>query len=510
MHIETSALFRRCCLAFVLTATAQVFAAGIPLGADAWVSEDLMRQLLVIHQPPPTPAIPIRAPSALRMDLNVDAAVLCARHLDHMWLMDLASRRLVRSDIPEDSAVPRPQVAVSLSGCATPASDTTLLILDKSGQTVTTRLKLPPDMAQFDWRSLVYDDTHEVYLATGAQSYALIPAKQAPESISVTVATGKIAPGSIENTDFSSFQCCARLGRDGKTLFSVANLGDENMSGFTGLVSIDVDTGHYRRMYLPFSPAWHQTGRQISRFDHPWFDLAGHAEAVPWPQQEGEKLLLAGYSDTDAGVTVSSVLAIDIESGDVQASVPDKKHESFEGLTRSGRYMLWRGDEDRTIVTDAHSGALVHQHENRVMAVAHAGRADAQTRLDDNGSGEVRTYRSERAMELGIYADLPKIAAWLRRARSIEEFRLMLRSTEFTRPDPRSGHRTSVELGEVVVYAQGKPLPKAGLPMPQLNVSAPTDDQAAWRDYAAACDAFAQAQDGESPLALLQCLAAPW
>ena len=215
MHIETSALFRRCCLAFVLTATAQVFAAGTTLGADAWVSEDLMRQLLVIHQPPPTPAIPIRAPSALRMDLNVDAAVLCARHLDHMWLMDLASRRLVRSDIPEDSAVPRPQVAVSLSGCATPASDTTLLILDKSGQTVTTRLKLPPDMAQFDWRSLVYDDTHEVYLATGAQSYALIPAKQAPESISVTVATGKIAPGSIENTDFSSFQCCARLGHCG-------------------------------------------------------------------------------------------------------------------------------------------------------------------------------------------------------------------------------------------------------------------------------------------------------
>ena len=86
----------------------------------------------------------------------------------------------------------------------------------------------------------------------------------------------------------------------------------------------------------------------------------------------------------------------------------------------------------------------------------------------------------------------------------------MLRSAEFSRPDPRTGRRTSVELGEVVVYAQGKPLPKAGLPMPQLNVSAPTDDQAAWRDYAAACDAFAQAQDGESPLALLQCLAAPW
>lgn len=509
MQIETHPLSRLACLALLLAASMKLLAAEYTLGADAWISEELMRQTLVIHQPPPAPEIRVRTPSALRVDLNADTAALCGRHLDRMWRMELQNRQLVRADIPQDYGVPRPQVTASRSGCATPATDTTIVILDKSGQTQTVQLKLPPGMEKFDWRSFSYDDARDLYLATGATSYALIPAEQAPESVSVTVAAGKISSGSIENTDFSSFECCARLGNDGKTLFSVANLGDENMSGFSGLVAIDVDTGRYRRMYLPFSPVWHRTGRQISRFDQPWFDLPGHAEAALWPRQEGRKLLLSGFSDSDAHVTEAAVLAIDIESGAVLAT-PNKKHESFEGLTRSGRHMLWRGERDETIVTDADSRELLHQHAGRVMAVAHAQRADAQTRLDDKEADGIRTYRSERPMALGLYAELPKIAAWLRRARSLEEFRLMLLSTDFPRPDPQTGRRTSVELGEVVVYAQGKPLPKAELPMPQWNIATQENDQTAWRDYAAACDAFAQAQDGESPLALLQCLAAPW
>jgi phage tail protein X len=413
-----------------------------------------------------------------------------------MWQINLLSRQLVRLDIAQDSAVSGARIVASRAGCATPATDTTMLVLDKSGRAITTRLVLPQGMGKFDWRDISYDDAQDVYLVTGATGYAVIPASRVPDSVRVKVVSGKVSEGSIANTDFSNFLCCARLGGDGKTLFSVANLGDKDMNGYTGLAAIDVSTGQYKRMYLPVSPVWQQTGR---------FELAGSTNARLWSQGGGSQLMLRGFADN-----VQSVLTVDIKSGKVQA-LPERKDETFYGITPSGRYTLWRDRDDQTMAVDALSQKVVGQHAGIVLAVAHAQSGDARVTLAETGPQDILVFRpdSDWIKRVGIAAYLPKYTGLMQRARSLRELRsIMLGGIDY--PDPKTRRLLYIEHSEVITYAQSLPLPKPELTMPALNPSVSEEDEQAWREYAAACDSYSRAQGEASDLALLQCLVAPW
>jgi len=503
MRINILFFFKLAFLLPILSAATQVFAAGNngpSLSADAWITADLMRQMLVIHQPPPAKPIQIRSPGALRVDINTDAALLCGRHSSHIWQMDLLSRQLVRLDIAQDSAVSGSGIVASRAGCATLVADTMLLVLDKSGRAITTRLVLPQGMGKFDLRNFSYDDAQDVYLVTGATGYAVIPASRIPDSVRVKVVSGKVSEGSIANTNFSNFMCCAHLGGDGKTLFSVANLGDEDDNGFAGLAAIDVITGHYKRMYLPASPVWQQTGR---------FELAGFTNSGLWSLGGGSQLMLRGFADH-----VQSVLTVDIKSGKVQA-LPERKDETFDGITPSGRYTLWRTRDDQlddqTMVVDALSQKVVDQHAGIVLAVAHAQSGDARVTLAETGPQDILVIKpdSDWLKRVGIAAYLPKYTGLMQRARSLRELRsIMLGGIDY--PDPKTRRLLYIEHSEVITYAQSLPLPKPELTMPALNPSVSEEDEQAWREYAAACDSYSRAQGAASDLALLQCLVAPW
>ncbi len=361
-------------IVLALGATAGIAAAepSATLSADAWLTRDLIRQTVTIHQPPPMSPVQFRIPHAVGLDLNVDAATLCGRDTDSMWRMDVVGRRLKSTELSDESPYRYTRhIAASHNGaCAALASDTELLVLDPSGSTTTVHLALPAGVQALEWRSLAYDDNHAMFLLTGAQGYALIPADRLPTNVQVRQASGKVEQGSIANTHFSGFRCCARLGRDGETLYSVANIGDDHMNGFTGLVAIDVESAQYERLHLPFSPNWYETGRRISRFDHPWFTLAGSTDYELWTAASGTQLMLSGFADLDNQEDVQSILTVSIESGDIQA-VPRRKDETFIGVSHSGRYLLWRDAEDNTVITDA-DHKEVARHPGLVVAVAHA------------------------------------------------------------------------------------------------------------------------------------------
>ena len=474
------------------------------------MTQDTLRQTLAIHQLPPEPLIRVRIPNAFRLDLNVDAGVLCGRYSGHVWRMDLASRQILQHDLPHEMrSINSWAVVTTRTGqCATAADDSSLLILDGSGAVHSVRLELPEGQQAFDWQDLAYDDALEMLLLTGRRAYAVIPATDLPARVSVKGVYGKLQAGSIENTHFSGFRCCARLGAGGELLYTVADLGDDDMSGFPGLVAINVASGQYRRMYLPFAPEWQQTGRHISRFDHPWFELAGSTDYALWRQGAGTELVLEGFADFEDANDQFALLKVDVDSGNVEA-VPRGLYTSLEGVSRDGRHLFWRDAQDQTVVTDAATQAEVSRHPGVVVAVAHARSAETRMTLSA-ADGDILTYRSSRPVKLGINrGHLSTIASWLRSSRSLEGVRLLLQSA-MSLPDPETGRKTFLGLDEVIVHAQGLPLPRPEVPMPRLAAGVSAEDARAWADYAAECDTFAASQGEEASLALLQCLVAPW
>lgn len=514
-------LIARCCgVMAALGATAlsvhsQTATSPDSIGPDAWVTQDLMRSTVLVHQPAGN-AIVFRVPRHLQVDLNLDSAVLCGRDTDHMWLIDLMTGQLSWLDIPDDRSDRQPWVKATQAGaCATPATDTSLKVLNKSGQSATTRLVLPSGHKRFEWTSLGYDDAHDGLLAIGSKTFAVIPAAAVPSQVAVQTVSGKLKQGSIENTHFSSFGCCSpRLAPDGQTLLSVVDLGDEDMSGFTGLAGIDVTTGQYRRMYLPLSPQWQQTGKTVSRYGkHPWFELAGSTNYDLWSQQQGSELVLSGFAGTETEQSAMSVLTVNLGSGKTRAT-PQPVGTTFEGLTASGRFLVWRGNgaslSDKVVITDAHNQTLVREHPGRVIAVAHAKSPTARMAWKPRQTTEVQSFQSTRAEELGFGREqLGKIAAWLKSSKSLEHMRLRLLDTTFQRHHPVSSQTTVIGLAEVVAYAQGLSLPNPETPYPSFPVSDPSDQQA-WGAYITACERHAQAHGSTSQLALLQCLVAPW
>lgn len=512
--------WRHCVLAALfatsLNLQAQSVASSDGIGADTWITQDLLRSTVIVHQPLPGKTLQFRVPQHLRVDLNVDSAVLCGRNTDYLWLIDLITGQLGWLDIPDDRSDRQPWVKATQSGaCATPATDTTLKVLHKSGQSTTTRLVLPSGHTRFGWESLGYDDAHDALLAVGNKSFVVIPAAQVPQQVAVKTVSGKLQQGSIEDTHFSSFECCSpRLSTNGQMLFTVASLGDEDMSGFTGLAGIDVPTGQYQRMYLPLSPEWQQTGETVSRYGkHPWFELAGSTGYDLWPQGMGRELVLGGFAGTASEHNTMSVLTVDMQSGKVRATSQPKK-STFEGLTASGGFMLWRRDganrSDQVVVTDARTQTPVLVHPGRVIAVAHASSPHARIPLGPLQADQVQPFRSTRPAALGFGTEqLTKIAVWLKSSKNLEHLRLRLLEASFERNHPDTSTHTAIGLTEVVVYAQGLALPSPGTHWPHMPSSNP-EDQQAWGEHVKACEHLAQSQGAASPLALLQCLVAPW
>lgn len=513
-------LLKRTRLIFVLCVATGVSVASPPvsISTDAWLTENTFRRMVTIHQPLPARPVRMRIPYALDLDLNIDSGALCGRGLYDLWKIDLATRQLIRFEVAANYSDRHtsPVVAGKNGECATLVADTTLLVLGRSGRTDTVRLDLPEGMETFDWKSVSYDDMRAQFLLTGAMGYAVVPADVPPRSVEVKQASGKIAQGSIENTEFLRFRCCARLGVDGKTLFSIAHIRDEDMTGYTSLVAVDVDSGSYKRMYLPFSPVWYRTGQHASRFDPPWLELGSSMDSALWAVGRRSQLTLSGFADLDASSdTQYAVFTVETDSGNVEVT-PRRQHEAFVGLTQSGRYMLWKAwasgqlfsTVGETVVTDIDRKEIM-RHPGKFAGVAHA--QNAETRISVHAvDEEILTYISVPTGKFFRHlARIPEITAWLRQAEDLSELRLLLMNDGYLR-DSKTGKESSVRFDEFIVYAQGLPLPRPDIALPQLNKGESDEAREVWSDYAEACDSYAAKQGQETELAMLQCLVAPW
>jgi hypothetical protein len=493
---------------------AEPSAAPAPVvGPDAWVSSELMRHLLVIGQVPPAKPVAVRVPPTLRADLNTDAQVLCGRNYDGIWRVGLRDLVLHRAAIPQNGAVLRPKVAVSAQGlCATPATDTTLKALDADGQLRTTRIELPKGVTQFAWQDLFYHDASGNYVAVGSEAFAIIPARDLPPRVLAQAVTGTVAQGTIEDTHFSGFKCCAQLSPDGKSLYSVADIGDPDHSGYNAVVAVDTGTARYSKMYLPFSPIWFASRQHVSRFDKPLFEL-GSGDTVPLKLSAADgRLYTIGYDEAPDAETRVLTMRINAASGLVE-SVPQLKTGDFEDISASGLYWIARGQGDDALVIDAQSGKVVDTTASRVMAVGHA---KAVLRQPTAAAAAVPTVPtgvlepiSARLGSLDVPAKVsPALASLARRVPSLRALRGALADVSFAGADAATHAKVPVDISELLSYFQRVPLPQAARPRPVLD-QALAESQAAWAAHLKACEAFAQDQDGAQELAFLQCVLAP-
>ena len=222
------------------------------IGNGAWVSQDEWRGLLHIHQPPPAPTVSLRLPGWLAVDLNTTAQVLCGWGASRLMRVSLPDQRLVQAGFSVAPVAPAPQVVASRTGtCASPGGDTRLLWLEPDGTPRTISLRLPRGMARFDWQALAYDDEQDVFIATGRQGFALIPAGRFASQAPVIAFHGALSDGELGEVRASQLRRCGAFLRKEQRLVCRAQLGDASLSAVSALVLIDADRGRLRKVLPP-------------------------------------------------------------------------------------------------------------------------------------------------------------------------------------------------------------------------------------------------------------------
>ncbi|MEY4563833.1 MAG: hypothetical protein RLZZ618_3110 [Pseudomonadota bacterium] len=506
LHRAASASLTTWALACTLTAAAQ----PVQVGADAWATWDTMEHIITIHQPAPALPIRLRAPSTLRADLNADAGTLCGLDTDMVWLLDLASGQMLRHDLTDDGNVSRPKVVGTRGGaCATPASDTALQLLGRTGRPVRVTLTLPPGMEAFGWKDLLYDDQTDRIIAIGRSGFAVIPASTPAASVAVKAVIGSVKKGTIEDTHFSGFLCCAVLSADGNTLYSTASVGDEDQSGHTAVVGVDLASARYQRLYIPFSPTWHTTGRSVSRFSKPRFELSGGSDAPLHAAKGSPYLYVHGFHELEGQETTRSLLRIHTGTGLVEPA-PNIASSDVTGLSASGRWLLVQKDNDGTVVLDAVSGKAQSHHEGSVMAVAHARHPLSKRKASTGRPGtKPLAFKSDRIERLGLQGRLAELVGpWARRAPNFGAFKQTLMDVSLSVKDPATRARTSVGSGEILSHFHHAFVNRPGPASPRFDEKN-AESSAAWQAFIQDCEAFSGTHAPDSGLMFAHCVLSP-
>lgn len=506
--------FRSFLLAFTsLLGSTAVSADSWQLSGDAWLTYEVVRKVLTVHQPPPVPPLAIRMPaSVFGADLDSGSATLCVRSDRQLWRMDLAKQRMMVSELPsESSGSLRDVVATHDGSCVTSISDTVMRVLAPTGQMHDIQLLLPKNVKKFDLRSLSYDNKHGALLVIGEQAFTVIQTTSKKEAVKLQAVFGELEVGSInQKTHFSELTCCARLSDDGKTLFAYAQLGDEMRSGFKGLIAVDVGTGQYKRLYLPFSPKWFETGREQSFLfsDLEWYVGGGRFIG---PGRTSSELMVWGYADLDPESKghEGALLHVNIASGHVRA---EPVHgQTFIGLLSSGRYSL-RSKGEVMLLLDERTGSVVGQNSGEVLAIAHSKKPEARLKIDAVDSSKLLAFQSDRLQKVGFNLGpdfIADMSQYLRKTRNIEDLWMAMDTTYILRNKETGELEANIEMSELIGHLQSLPVPQTHLPMPS-RMNAGDKDQESWGNFLEACDNYAQAQAGASELALMQCIASAW
>lgn len=219
----------------------------------------------------------------------------------------------------------------------------------------------------FTWNSLAYAPATDSLALIGDDQFAVV---QNVASLG-QIPTVKVH-GTAMGLTADSLSCCAKLSPDGKTLYSIAEVGDTNLSGHTVLGAFDAATGEFKRVYLPYFPDLPDCSRISDADEHaeceknssfPGLDFppgksieleSGEPQAFDLSPDGQTLYALAFIVDSSSDDNQQSqVMAIDTHSGKV-TPLPIVAYGAF-AVSASGKYLFV---EDATTLTSLYAKGM--------------------------------------------------------------------------------------------------------------------------------------------------------
>lgn len=265
----------------------------------------------------------------------------------------------------------------------------------------------------FAWTSIDYLPATDTLAMVGGNRFAVVQNPAAATSITTVRINGRVMGLSVDDLN-----CCARLSPDGKTLYSVADAGDDDMSGHTVLAAFDSATGAFKRVYLPyFGPprdcAKEETGDDARKlceqdqvfpgrsFDKPKVAFAEGEDQSFDISPDGSTLYARAYTGIDQesdDAERSQVVAIDTQTGKV-TQLPIASFGKL-AVSASGKYLLV---ENATTVASVYMDGIAN---NGDLSAVKAAKKDPHIGLYSLPDGKlIRTLTGEslRGTLLGQY-----------------------------------------------------------------------------------------------------------
>lgn len=473
---------------------------SLPLiAAGAWVTQDTWRGLLHIHQLPPARTVSLRAPDWLAVDLNTTAQIMCGRASASLLRLHLPTQTLTQVDFPWEPGSTSPGVAASRTGtCVSAGSDEQAFWVDKDSTLRTVTLRLPNGMARFDWQDLVYDGDQDIFIATGRQGFALIPASRFADTVEVIEFKGKLNDRLLGVVRATSLRWCSAFFRENKGLVCKATLGDESLSALTALVMIDAKKGQLRRVLLPRSASSHDDAVSVGVGE------ASVPSARLW--RTGSSFKVLGHAPAAENLQAPALLTFHARTGELSiAHVQRPAVADLVGLGQPIGTAIWLTDEDRIKVTDLHSGQALTQNNGRIIAIAHGKPSqsleETPARLWPERPLPLRVERLD-ALDL-ISKLLPVLKEVVERSSDLEALRQTLNGISYGVPTPGLKSSTLISLQEAASHTLR--LTSGATPKERPTWQGQGDRSDDWIDFKKACRQHAGGTD-QLGLIYLQCV----
>lgn len=475
------------------------------IGSGAWVSQDEWRGLLHIHQLPPAQTVSLRLPGWLAVDLNTTAQVLCGAGADRLMRVSLPDQRGLQAGFSVEPGGPAPGVAASRSGvCASPGGDTRLLWLDADGTPRTVALRLPPGMARFDWQDLAYDDEQDVFIATGRQGFALIPASRHAPQARVIGFEGTLNDRVLGPVRASQLRWCGAFFRQAQRLVCLAQLGDASLNAIAALVLIDPRQGRLRKVLLPTASGTSNT----STADDADASLEQIEASMPMARlwRQGPVFQVLGQAPTADGSPSPVWLRMHAGTGAL-SSGPARRPPIADlvGLVQPFGVALWHTEQNTTQATDVRDGQILHRHPGRVVAMAH-GRPPASPpsgQRPEWPQGPLPIRMDQLEATIGLSGLLPALTQVVARSSTLDDLRARVQAISLS-TKPAAHHPP---LTWTLQDASTHVLRVSRLDAPQTRPAwqGQDSDPADWRRFKEACQQQADTT-AHAELTHLQCV----
>jgi hypothetical protein len=210
----------------------------------------------------------------------------------------------------------------------------------------------------FGWSSIDYVPATDTTALAGTDQFAVVR----DVAHAGHVATVKVH-GTVQGLTIDNLLCCAKLSPDGKTLYSMAEAGDEDHTSHTVLAAFDVATGAFKRFYLPYFIDLPDCTRisdgdqradcekdarfpSLSFYSGKSIELEGGAWQAFDLSPDGKTLYVEAITNVEpenGDNEQSQIIAVDVASGKA-TPLPIAAYGTF-AVSASGKY-LFVGDAD--------------------------------------------------------------------------------------------------------------------------------------------------------------------